>query len=131
MILVDTSVLIDFFKGEDNVVVEKLSSAIERKTEIAITPVIYQEILQGARDKKEFDVLDRYLKTQRFVYPKDQVHTYRAAALLFFKSRKNGITIRSTTDCLIAQIAIENHLPLLHNDKDYDEIAKISKLQIY
>ena len=128
MILVDTSVLIDFLKGIDNSAVEKLEKTIIQQLGFAITPIIYQEVLQGAKNEKEFDILDRYLKTQQFVYPLDPVKSYRAAAFLFYSARKKGITIRSATDCLIAQIAIDNKLTLLHNDNDYNEIAKVSKL---
>ena len=130
MILVDTSVLIDYLKGINNSGVEKLEKVIVQQLGFAITPIIYQEVLQGARNKKEFEILDRYLKTQQFVYPLDSVNSYRAAAFLFFSARKKGITVRSSTDCLIAQIAIDNKLALLHNDNDYNEIAKVSKLKI-
>jgi predicted nucleic acid-binding protein len=66
-----------------------------------------------------------------FCYPMDQVGTYERAAKVFFNARRRGITIRSSIDCLIAQIAIENEIPLLHDDQDYLEIAKITPLQFF
>ncbi|MDF2529848.1 MAG: PilT protein domain protein, partial [Gammaproteobacteria bacterium] len=50
---------------------------------------------------------------------------YQLAAEHYFKCRKKGLTIRSTIDCLIAQIAIENDLLLLHNDRDFVSMAGI------
>jgi hypothetical protein len=59
------------------------------------------------------------------------VKTYEDAARIYFYCRKKGITIRSTIDCLIAQIALDQNLLLLHNDKDFDAIAPIVKLRLY
>ncbi|RMG80742.1 MAG: PIN domain nuclease [Bacteroidetes bacterium] len=129
MILVDTSVLIDFLKGNENKKVEILKAIINEQIPFAITSIIYQEILQGAANAREFKLLHRYLSTQRFLQPLNAIDTYHEAALIYFNARKKGITIRSTIDCLIAQIAIENDASLLHNDKDFDRIAEISALR--
>ncbi len=53
------------------------------------------------------------------------------AAQLYRALRRKGITIRKANDCLIAAVCIENNIPLLHNDKDFDNIAKHTKLKIY
>ena len=120
MILVDTSVLIDFFKGEDNESCRKLTEVLETPISFGITSQILQEVLQGARSITEYRKLRRYLESQRFFHPKDPVTTYAQAAKVYFDCRKKGFTIRSTIDCLIAQIALENDLSLLHNDNDFD-----------
>jgi len=96
-----------------------------------ITSIIYQEILQGASTRKEYITLDAYLSTQRFFHPKDQLASYAGAADIYFTCRKQGITIRSTIDCLIGQIALEHELFLLHNDKDFDAMASVVGLRIY
>ena len=131
MILVDTSVLIDFFKGNRNKHVSCLKEIITRQMPFGITSVIYQELLQGVRSKKEYALLDEYLSCQRFFHPKDPVLTYGKAAMIYFSCRKKGITIRSTVDCLIAQIAVESDLHLLQNDKDFVNIAQIIELKLY
>jgi hypothetical protein len=129
MVLVDTSVFINFFRGKNT----KGARALEQLTEggFCITPTIMQELLQGARDDAEFETLLSYLGTQLFCYPMDPLGTYEEAARIYLEARKRGFTIRSTIDCLIAQIAIEHKIPLLHEDKDFEQIASFSKLKIF
>lgn len=127
MYLIDTSILIDFFKNKHNASVDYFEIIIEKKLPWGITSVIYQEALQGVSSKKDFDLLNNYLVTQKFYHPKDPVLSFQSAAELYFSCRTQGITIHSTIDCLIAQIAIEHDLQLLHNDKDFTYIGKIAK----
>ncbi len=129
MILVDTSVLIDFFKGVSNPPANRLREVLVEGIPFAITSVIYQEVLQGAKSEKEFALLNDYLSSQRFIHPQDAVRTYEKAARLYFLCRKQGVPFRSTIDCLIAQIALEHDLLLLHNDKDFDAMAAIITLR--
>ncbi len=131
MILVDTSVLIDFFKGIKNEPVSWLKDVILQEIPFGITSIIYQEVLQGAKNKKEYTLLREYLNCQRFFHPKEPVLTYEKAAMIYFSCRKKGIPIRNTIDCLIAQIAIEHDLYLLQNDKDYVQMASIIGLKLY
>lgn len=131
MILVDTSVLIDFFRGKQNETSRRFKSILQEKVPFGINSFIYQEVLQGARTGREFSLLRAYLGTQRFFHPKDPVASYEEAARMFFDCRQKGITLRSTIDCLIAQIAIEHELVLLHNDRDFESIAKVRKLRTY
>ncbi len=130
MVLVDTSVLIDLFKGNDNEAVRSFKEIIQHQVPFGITSIIYQEVLQGVRTKKEFDILNEYLSTQRFFNPKDQLASYASAAEIYYLCRKKGITIRSTIDCLIAQIALEHKLLLLHNDKDFTLMAPVIGLDL-
>ncbi len=131
MILVDTSVLIDFFKGTSNGPANRMREVLDLEIPFGITSIIYQEVLQGAKSDKEYNLLRDYLSSQRFFYPQDAIKTYEGAALIYFSCRKKGVTIRSTVDCLIAQIALEQNLALLHNDGDFDAMAPIIKLRIY
>ena len=100
-------------------------SILDRRLPFGITGVIYQEVLQGSASEKDFNQLKEYLSTQRFFHPQDEIITYELAAKLFYRCRRKGITIRSTIDCFIAQIAIEHDLVLLHNDQDYDRIRSV------
>ncbi|WP_457576232.1 type II toxin-antitoxin system VapC family toxin [Desulfomarina sp.] len=131
MILVDTSVLIDFFKGNTNRPTNRLREIIRQQIPFGITSVIYQEILQGAASLTEYELLEEYLGSQRFFHPLDPVESYAQAAHIFFTCRQKGITIRSTIDCLIARIAIEHDLFLLHNDRDFTLMAPVIGLNSY
>ena len=131
MILVDTSVFVDFFKGVQNDHSKCFENVIKQQIPFGLTPVVYQELLQGAKNKKEYDFLDEYLKCQRFFHPQDPVMTFGHAAIIYFSCRKQGITVRSTIDCLIAQVAIEHDLILLHNDKDFIQMASVIDLKLY
>lgn len=125
MILVDTSVLISFLKGTRNEQEKKLEDILENNIPFGINKFIYQEILQGAKTEKEFELIKEYLGSQKFYNLKNGIKSYESAAKLYFKCRKNGITVRSTIDLLIAETAIENNLYLLHDDKDFSNFAKI------
>lgn len=131
MILVDSSVLIDFFKGRKSKGALKLKKIIVQGIPFGITSFIYQEVLQGAKNEKEFDELKDYLSTQLFYEPKDSIKSYEAAAKIYYTLRRDGKTVRSTIDCLIAQIVKENNLVLLHNDKDFDTLATFLDFQVY
>ena len=131
MILVDTSVLIDFFKKNDNHPTQKFKEVIKRGIPFGITAQIFQEVLQGAKSDKDYNQLKDYLETQIFYHPKDPMESFADAAQLYRKCRKQGVTPRSTIDCLIAQVAIEQNLSLLHHDKDFDRMAGVIKLRIY
>ncbi len=131
MVLVDTSVLIDFFKGITNDGTEKIRTIINRAIPFGITSIIYQEILQGAKTEREFKLLKSYLETQEFYEPDSYKHACEKSAKIYFDLRKKGLTVRSTIDCLIAEIAVENNLILLHSDKDFVTIAKVIDLKFF
>ncbi|HYE35211.1 type II toxin-antitoxin system VapC family toxin [Methylocaldum sp.] len=127
MYLVDTSVWIDLLRRNETRAVEQFHRILERGVPYGLCSLIYQEVLQGARRNEDFERLQDYLSSQRFYHPKDTISTYAEAARIYFRCRREGITIRSTTDCLIAQIAIEHDLILLNNDRDFEQIAKVVK----
>ncbi len=132
MILADTSVLIDYLKGRQTQSAQKLSQVIESALPFGISPIIYQELLQGCASLKEFDRLKHYLDTQIFYDLLKGRDSYAEAAKIYWKCRNRGVTIRSTIDCLIAQTALENNLFLLHNDVDFTRIQKvIPSLKLY
>ncbi|HMV42565.1 MAG TPA: PIN domain nuclease [Leptospiraceae bacterium] len=126
MILVDTSVLLDYFSGNIGAHVIKFDEVLKSKIPFGINSMIYMEVLQGASSEKEFKTLYEYLETQKF-YELKNLDSYKKAAEIYYKCRKSGITVRSTIDCLIVQTCIENKLHLLHNDKDFIHISKLIK----
>lgn len=125
MILVDTSVWIDYFNGSQTVGVGKLVQALDEKRPCCLSGVIYQEILQGADSEVSFARFGKYLSSQTFFHPAHPLQSFADAAQIYLRCRRAGYTIRSTIDCLIAQIALENELWILHNDKDFDHIAAV------
>jgi len=128
MYLIDTSVLIDFLKGRETNQTLKLEKIIANKIPFGISIFSYQEVLQGAKDEKEYKLLNRYLSTQKIYYPTHT--TFESSAYLFFSCRKKGITIRSTIDTLIATTAMENGLILLCSDRDFEYISRVVDLEI-
>ncbi len=126
MYLVDTSVWINYFRQKNTLATRLFTSILDQNISYGITGVIFQEVLQGAAHHKELEQLNTYLGSQRFFHPKDPVGSYYAAAQLYFNCRRQGLTVRSTIDCLIAQIAIENDLILLHENADYLLIKKVN-----
>jgi len=88
--------------------------------------------LQGSRNIQEYELLKEYLDTLPFYDLLYGKQSFENAASMYMNCRKKGITVRSTIDLLIAEIAIENNLYLLHNDIDFESITKIYKnLKIY
>ena len=125
MYLVDTSVWVDYIKGRDVPAVEFLDALLLTPMAVGITDPIYMEILQGARDEAGFNKLQRYFSSQQFYGFEEPQISYEAAAFMFFQCRRQGVTVRSSVDCLIAQCALENELILLHHDKDFMQLAKV------
>ena len=125
MYLVDTSVWLDFFRNRSTQAVTQFEEILDNNLPFGITSAIYQEVLQGADSPRDFSKLQNYLATQNFYHPLDQILSYEQAAELYFNCRRQGITIRGSIDCLIAQIAIEHNLHLLHNDRDFTQMATV------
>jgi predicted nucleic acid-binding protein len=131
MVLVDTSILMDYLRGADNDAVDRFQQILDNNIPFGISPLTYLEVLQGTRTEKDFATVKSYLETHRFFGLLDEKESYAAAARIYFDCRKKGITINSTVDCLIAQTAIENDLALLHNDADFNRMRRVAPLKIY
>ncbi len=126
MILVDTSVWIDYFNGKENLHTDTLDRALVDGT-VAIGDLIFLEILQGFRKDNE------YRKAKTTLLTLDQYEMFNSEIALkcaqnYRALRKKGITIRRTTDVIIATFCIENKLPLLFSDKDF--IPFVEKLRL-
>lgn len=117
MILVDTSVWIDYFNGKHTLQTDTLDSALEEGT-VAIGDLIFLEILQGFRNDRDF----RKAKTtlERLDLYELLGHTMALRSAENYRAlRKKGVTIRKTNDVVIGTFCIENKLPLLFSDKDF------------
>ncbi len=125
--LVDTSVWINAFKG-----IETKASVFLRDNNDAILtatcPTIVQEVLQGVVSDKEYNNISRYLNRILKLVANEYDYAQEAAQL-YRELRKKGITISKPNDCLIAIYAIKNNISLLHDDKDFANIAAFSELK--
>lgn len=130
MILVDTSVWIEFFNGIDSVVVHLLEDLIGAEEEVCISEFILTEVLQGFKNDRDFELARKHL-LEFPIYTLKGMYSYIQAAQIYRRCRKEGITVRKTADCIIAQTAIQNKLILLHDDSDFDKIASVYPLKIY
>ena len=128
MVLVDTTVWIDFFAGRDRPHTAALQALIERDGDLCLCGVILAEVLQGIRADSEYRKTRLYLDVLVFL-PMHRGVFVRSAEI-YRSLRKQGITIRKPVDCMIASVAIEYDLPLLHNDRDFNRIAGKTKLKI-
>lgn len=132
-IIVDSSVWIDFFNKKPTPKTEHLKYLllnIRWSSPVIILPVILQEILQGIEEDKNYITIKENLQGFDYLHYDSYKFSINAADL-YRLLRKKGITIRKANDCLIAAICIDHKIPLFHNDKDFDNIAKHTSLKIY
>lgn len=122
MILVDTSVWVDWLRRGNRPATLALDRLID-EGEIAMAPVVLQELLQGARGEAQLAELRRYFEVLPLLMPSSR--TYADAGELYARCRWAGITPRSPHDCLVAQLAVEHGVPLLHDDRDFEAIAGV------
>lgn len=124
MILVDTSVWIDFLRGTGTIGAAALHAIVADGMEISVADVIINELLRGIADDPTFEGVQEDILRFNVLSPQG-VETHLAAAKIYRDCRRQGRTIRNSNDCLIAAIAIENDQSILHNDTDYDQIASV------
>ena len=117
MILVDTSVWIDYFNGKKNGQTDKLDELLSNE-QIILGDIILAEILQGFRKEDDYQKAKEYLGSLTCLSISNKNIAIKSAEK-FRYLRKRGVTIRKTTDMLIGTFCIENQIPLLHNDKDF------------
>ena len=122
MIVVDSSVWIDFLNGRDVAHVARLQAALG-VDEIIVGDLMLCEVLQGLDNEKEARQVESLLRRFEIV-PMAGEAIAVTAARNFRSLRKRGITIRKTIDLLIGTLCIENRRPLLHNDSDFRPMAR-------
>jgi predicted nucleic acid-binding protein len=128
MLVVDTSVWIDYFNGVKNPQTDFLDTILDN-TPIIIGDLILAEVLQGFRHDPDFEKVRRMLgkfMQERMVNPALAVQSARNYRFL----RQKGITVRKTIDSLIATYCIENDHQLLHNDSDFDGYEEYLGLRV-
>ena len=131
MLLLDSSVWIDQLRGRQTVATQFVE-ARDAVEDVVLTAVIYQEVLQGARDDRAFEQLRDVLGSYPVLEPREGLETYELAAQLHRRARRAGLTVRKTADCLIAALALEYEALLVHNDRDFLALARVEPaLQVY
>jgi predicted nucleic acid-binding protein len=130
VIVVDTSVWIDVLGGRRTRQARRCVELIEGGDPVALTDVIFTEILQGLRTDDEVQIVERHLRAFP-VLRLEGLDDFALAASLYRAARKEGVTIRNTLDCLIAAPCIRTGAPLLHADADFDRLASCSDLRIF
>jgi len=127
LILVDTSVWIDFFRGNPTPQVARLKQLVGRE-ELILGDLILTEILQGVRGPDVARVEKAFAAYR--VVPLVGEAIARQSAVNYRLLRHQGITIRKTIDCLIATWCIQHRVPLLHADRDFHPFVRLGLLEV-
>jgi predicted nucleic acid-binding protein len=129
VILPDSSAWIEFLRASGHPTDLALRSLAGRSDVVMTEPVV-MELLAGARSSKHAARIDSMLAEYPLV-PVGGLNGYTEAAAIHRTCRRAGDTVRNTIDCLIAAVAIRVGASLLHNDRDFNAIARHTNLQIY
>ena len=130
MIVVDTSVWVDVLNERRSPQALRCVELIEGGEPIALTDIVFTEILQGFRSNKEARLVERHLRAFP-VLRLDGLDDFALAAELYRRARRAGVTIRKTLDCLIAAPCVRTGAPILHSDADFDRLAECTPLRLY
>jgi predicted nucleic acid-binding protein len=128
VVIVDTTVLVDYFQGVRNAETDWLDAELERQR-LGLTDIILCEVLQGVRDDVAAKAVERELAKLE-VFDTGGVALAREAARNYRALRSRGHTVRKTIDCLIATFCLREHHSLLHRDRDFDPFEKFLDLSV-
>ena len=128
MVIVDTTVWVDYFQGAQNPETDWLNTELDRQR-LGLTDIILCEVLQGVRDDLVAkEVEGKLLKLE--VFETGSVALAREAARNYRALRSRGHTVRKTIDCLIATFCLREQHSLLHRDRDFDSFEKFLELSV-
>jgi predicted nucleic acid-binding protein len=128
MIIVDSSVWIDYFNGKKTRQTDWLDSALG-SIPVIMGDLILTEVLQGFQNNKEFRVAKDLLLSMPFMPMVGQAIALKSAEN-YRSLRRKGVTVRKTIDVIIGTFCIYYQLPLLHDDRDFDPMVKFLGLKI-
>jgi len=128
ILLVDTSVWIDYFRGRSVSHVAALEQALHVGDDVCVCGLILTEVLQGISSDVDYRKTATYFKS--LVFLPMTYDTFVRAAEIYRALRRNGVTVRRPMDCLIAATAIEHDVLLLHNDRDFNPIETHAALRV-
>jgi predicted nucleic acid-binding protein len=125
VVLVDTSVWIEVFRRRPRL---RLDAVVDFDEIVTCLPVV-QEVLQGFDDERAFLLAREAIHALPIVESPLGRPVFDEAVHLYRSARRAGLTIRSGVDCLVAACAVRHNLEVLHCDRDFDLLARISPLQ--
>jgi predicted nucleic acid-binding protein len=120
VILVDSSVWIDFLKNHSTPKTQLLEKLIIDREDLCICGFVFAEVLQGIKDEKQYIATKQQFSN--LIYLEDDFSTFDLGAAIYRELRKQGLTIRNSIDCLIAATVIQHGAHLLDADRDYEFI---------
>jgi predicted nucleic acid-binding protein len=126
VVLVDTSVWIEAFRKPARLDLMRL---VDPDEIVACLP-IYQEVLQGFGDEVAFRIAREAMAAMPMVESPLRPEVFEEAAGIYRAARRAGLTIRSGVDCLIAACALRHDLEVLHIDRDFGAIARVTSLRV-
>lgn len=126
MILVDTSIWIEVFRKPPGL---DLEAVVPFEDIVTCLPVI-QEVLQGFRDEKALQIARESLFALPVFESPLRSERFLEAAQIYRLARMQGVTVRSSVDCLIAACALQNGLTVLHCDRDFSNLARVLPLKV-
>lgn len=127
MILLDTSVWVDYLRGTPGAATEHVRGLIREGAPLAVTEPIVMELLAGAPDDRALERLE-VLVSGLPLLAVDAHLDYRDAATIYRSARRRGLTVRKLVDCLIAAVALRTGARLVHKDADFDVIGSVAPL---
>jgi hypothetical protein len=122
MILVDSSVWIDYFNGRKTGRTDWLDSALGSEF-LVMGDIILTEVLPGFQSDEDFDTAKNLLLTLPFM-DMGGLELAIESAMNYRFLRKKGVTVRKTIDVMIGTFCIHHHVSLLHSDKDFEPMEK-------
>lgn len=126
MTLVDTTIWIDWLRAKDTAPARALAALLD-EGEAALCPVILQELLQGAASPTALRTLKGRFSALPMLAPLPPIEQHALAGELYARARWSGLTPRSPHDCLIAATAVAADVPLLHDDRDFEVLARVER----
>jgi predicted nucleic acid-binding protein len=126
LLLVDTSVWIEGFRRAGRL---NLGTAFDLEDAVTCLPVV-QEVLQGFGDERAFRIAREAMLALPIIESPLRVEVVEEAVALYRSARRAGLTVRSGVDCLIAACALRHGLTVLHHDRDFDALTRVSALAV-
>jgi len=126
VVLVDTSVWVEFFRKPARI---DLPAIVDLEEVVTCLPVL-QEVLQGFREEAAFALARDAMLALPMVEAPLRQEVFEDAVSLYRRARAAGLTVRSSADCLIAACAMRHGLTLLHHDRDFGFLARVSPLRV-
>ncbi len=130
MTLVDTSAWVEYFRATGSKTHSHVRQLLESDRPLHTSDVVVMEVLAGGRDEAHVAQLRSLLSRCEFIAT-DGLGDYEQAAAIYRRCRWAGETVRALTDCLIAAVAIRSDVDVLQADRDFDAIARHTKLELY